>query len=517
MRRLSAGTWLALVFALIAVGLLAWLGMDLLGGPARVSYLVTVATPPEQMVTVEARLEHLPRRITTLRLGMNTRYAFVMPDSALLAGPPELTAADGRQLTLRQVGPFEWLAALGSTRDLALRYRVPLTQRALPGVAGRDEYEQPFMLAGTDGQPGYGMLSTGAVFIAPLNAGEPELRVSFAPPAGWALHVPWPEAEPGVYAPAGVADLREDLVALGAWSVREVERGGCRVEIAVAPGQERLERLVTPFVARIVEAELGLFGMTPQPRYLFLFHPGRADFFAGSPKSNSMTLQLSADPERPFKLADLSRLVAHEFHHTWVHARYAPPDVLRFFNEGFTDYYAFLVSARLGLIDWERFGEELAERMDRLAANPLVGQMSLAEAGGPIFFESELAGDLVYHGGTLLAALLDRHLRAAGDSLGLDGFMRGFNNDPRWGWEHAPGLSDFVAAVASAAGEDYAAALRARVTEPWSLDPVTAFAEEGVTVTRQPAPGGERYWLDPAPWQMDAAEVEHGDAVADSL
>ena len=109
MRRLSAGTWLALVFALIAVGLLAWLGMDLLGGPARVSYLVTVATPPEQMVTVEARLEHLPRRITTLRLGMNTRYAFVMPDSALLAGPPELTAADGRQLTLRQVGPFRRL------------------------------------------------------------------------------------------------------------------------------------------------------------------------------------------------------------------------------------------------------------------------------------------------------------------------------------------------------------------------------------------------------------------------
>jgi predicted metalloprotease with PDZ domain len=232
-----------------------------------------------------------------------------------------------------------------------------------------------------------------------------------------------------------------------------------------------------------------------------------------------MTLQLSADPERPFKLADLSRLVAHEFHHTWVHARYAPPDALRFFNEGFTDYYAFLVSARLGIIGWDRFGTELAERIDRLAANPLAGQMSLVEAGGPIFFESEEAGDLVYHGGTVLAALLDRHLRAAGDSLGLDGFMRGFNNDPRWGWEHAPGLSDLVAAVASAAGDAYADTLRTRVTTPWSLDPVAAFAAEGVGVTRQGAPGAECFRLDASPWQDDAvpAEEEHVRAAVDSL
>ncbi len=480
-----------LVYALLISILFLCASCDLGREPLRVIYRVQVVAGDDPRVEVEAELTGLPVGIGSLRLGMNPRYAFVMPERALLTGEPRLSDLAGNPIPLRSDGPFDWTATPGPARDLILRYTVPLEHHALPGVAGRDEYEQPFLGAR------HGMLATGAIFIAPLNAGRPRLGVVFDAPAGWPVHCPWEEVEAGLFAPASVAALREDLVALGEWAIIETERGGCRVQIAVAPGQPRVEQVAAPFVAQIVEAELALFDMRPRARYLFLFHPGRPNFFAGSPKTGSMTLQLSSDPRHPFSLADLSRLVAHEFHHTWVHGLYVPPDELRFFNEGFTDYYAHLVSARLGIINRRVFAGDLAERMERLARNPRFGELSLAEAGGPVFFEDGDANDLVYHGGLLLAALLDLEIRRRHSDRDLDSFMRDFNNDPRWGWDLAPRLEDFLAAVRRDTDGEFAARCETWIREPWSLDAVTAFAAAGVVVERR----GGTFTLDSRSWQ----------------
>jgi predicted metalloprotease with PDZ domain len=485
----------ALLIAIICLGTACGLRPD----PPRVIYHVHVIEGDAPRVEVTVEMSGLPSRIGPLRLGMNSRYAFIMPEAALLTGEPRLSGAAGGSITLRPDGPFDWRADLDGARDLLLRYTVPLEHRDLPGVAGRDEYEQPFLAAK------HGMLATGAIFIAPLNIGDFELGVRFETPTGWPILCPWEEIEPGLFSPESVAALREDLVAIGDWTLIETERGGCRVQIAVAPGQPRVEQVAAPFVAQIVEAELALFDMRPRARYLFLFHPGRPNFFAGSPKTGSMTLQLSADPRHPFSLADLSRLVAHEFHHTWVHGLYVPPDELRFFNEGFTDYYAHLVSARLGVIGWPLFAGDLAERMERLARNPLAGELSLADAGGPAFFEDRNANDLVYHGGLLLAALLDLEIRRRAPDHDLDRFMRDFNNDPRWGWERAPALTDLLAAVSRDTDAEFAARFEAWIRNPWQFDPVTAFGESGVSVERrQGAGGGIGFRLSGEAWREPA-------------
>ncbi len=482
----------AIIGALLISLLLVCASCDLRPVPARVSYHVRVIAGDAPSVEVEAEMSGLPAGMRTMRLGMNSRYAFIMPEAALLTGEPSLSDGAGNAIAMRADGPFDWKAEIDGARDLRLRYSLPLTHHGLPGVAGRDEYEHPFLTAN------HGMLATGAVFIAPLNAGRLELSVRFEAPTGWPVLCPWEEIEPGLFSPEDVAAMREDLVALGAWTLIETERGGCRVQIAVAPGQPRVEQVAAPFVAQIVETELALFGMRPHARYLFLFHAGRPNFFAGSPKTGSMTLQLSADPQRPFSLADLSRLVAHEFHHTWVHGLYVPPDELRFFNEGFTDYYAHLVSARLGVINRRAFAGDLAERMAWLARNPLSGELSLAEAGGPVFFEDKDANDLVYHGGLLLASLLDLEIRRRHPDRDLDRFMRDFNNDPRWGWDLAPRLEDFLAAVSRDTDAQFAARCETWIREPWSLDPVTAFAAAGVVVERN----GNAFTVDSQSWQM---------------
>jgi predicted metalloprotease with PDZ domain len=208
---------------------------------------------------------------------------------------------------------------------------------------------------------------------------------------------------------------------------------------------------------------------------------------AGSPKTNSMTL--SVEP-RLVPVVDryLPHLIAHEFFHTWT-AAVETPDELRWVGEGFTDYYAWLVSARLGLGTWEEFAATLGEEMRKCAANPRRGEMSLVEAGGEVFFSDRNAYDLVYDGGLLIAAWLDRAIRAQKRGKTLDDLMRAFNNDPRWtGASAAPVLRDFVAVAERFTDGTTAAALERLVTQPYGFDPVDAFGQLGVTIRNEVTP-----------------------------
>ena len=97
---------------------------------------------------------------------------------------------------------------------------------------------------------------------------------------------------------------------------------------------------------------------------------------AGSPKTCSMTLNV--EPRLALAAGKhLSHLIAHEFFHTWGAGRVALPDEMRWITEGFTDYYAYLVSARLGLNTWEEFAETLGEKMRATDTNPIGGRLSL--------------------------------------------------------------------------------------------------------------------------------------------
>ena len=93
--------------------------------------------------------------------------------------------------------------------------------------------------------------------------------------------------------------------------------------------------------------------------------------------------------------------------------------------------------------------------MANCESNPLNGQCSLTDAGGPRFFSDSNARDLVYQGGLLAAAALDARLRASDTGKTLDDLMRTFNNDPRWSLRGpAPTLDDFLGCVATFVSPD---------------------------------------------------------------
>lgn len=454
----------------------------------RAEYRVRLLDPALRAVHVELRLAGLDPRVDGVALTLPEGYSFVRLEAPLLAAAPTARAADGSPLSVETEAPYRWRLATGGATEAVVEWTGALTAHDRPDVAERDGYGHPYVTAD------HALLVTGALLLAPDPGpgAEPEFRVRFEGPAGWPVLCPWREVEPGAFDPGSRQALQDDLVAVGAWSRSTIQLDGMRIEVGIAPGQPALQALAVPVIERVCAAELRLFGLVPREKYLFLFvapKPVRGFSFAGSPKTGAMVLQVCGDLENPTAVEMITHLVAHEFHHLWAVSRLDFGDDLRFVGEGFTDWYAHTVPARVGLMTWEKLGEELGEKLD--AWNQLAPALdtSLVQAGGARFFEGGTHYEATYAGGLLVAALLDLELRHAGRADGLDAWLRELVNDPRWGPSGSgPGVADFLGHVERALGP----AVRERVSRwigtPHGFDPEAELGRLGVAVTRQPMP-----------------------------
>ena len=396
-------------------------------------YVVRIEDPTTNSVEVELTLTGLNPAADTVVLALPRRFAFVELPEPLLEGEPEVRGEGGEPLAVERLDPFAWSVETTGAERLHARVTIPLRHRELPAVLDRDAYEFPY-LAGD-----HGMLVAGTMFLSPR---VPRVtgRVRFELPDGWGVHAPWPRLADGSYEPPERDCLHADLIAIGAWEARAIDAGGCLIDVVVAPGQPGLLDAVGPLIERIVRAEIELFGRQPFEKYLFLF--GRPDpplspterglSLGGSPKSGSMTLMLRGPLQGAAQGPHLGHLIAHEFHHTWVHPGLQTPDELRFVNEGFTEYYAWVVLAREGLLDARGLAGAVEEKLRSYYANAVREELSLLDAGGPRFFEERGAYSLVYDGGFLFAALLDRMIRNSNEEASLDELMRAFRNDVRF-------------------------------------------------------------------------------------
>ncbi len=468
--------------------LLGYVVLGLLPGPlppaatlpqhVRATYHVSIDDPADETVTVRLELDgltNLDPPLERLTLSLPAGFAFARLPEPLLEGL--FAEAVGKDIPVRSPRPFHFELEPGEHDSILLGYDVPLVHRGLDEVRGRDEYEYPYLMAG------HGFLVTATLFPTPDGIDVERWSVVFDLPAGWDVLAPWPRRDDGSFDPGSPAATSNDLVAIGPWDTATIELGDFRAEVAVAPGQGALKQAVVGPITEIVAYQLELFGLPPEGRYLFLF--GRPDTpgMAGSPKTNSMTLSVGSDVRHA--AGDfIPHLIAHEFFHTWGARVGALDDDLRWLQEGITEYYANLVLARLGITDLSTFNQSFVQRLASVEANPAVARLSLAEAGGPAFFEGGEAYSLVYDGGFLVGAWLDRMLRRAQPATSLDQLMRRFLNetpDDRRPLKLAT-LSELVAELA---GPDCASGLAAVVEEPLgSVSFVEWFATAGLDVRR---------------------------------
>jgi len=429
---------------------------------AEADYSIELSAGAGHAVPVELELR-FPAAPEVLRLGFTPRYAFVSPHAPLLRAAPVFSGPAGRLEGVRAVDPFTW-ELRRPPRRLIVRYEVLLDHRELPGVAGRDEYEQPYLEAD------HGLLSTAVLLLLPQL--EPmRCRVRLALPPGWQQRSSWPAEGPWLVAPSALA-ARNDLLPVGAWEEDRFEAGGFRGAVLYAPGQRARLAAHAGVLEEVSACLIDWMGEPPAPAFAFLFPRTEGRGAGGSPKATAMTLFLG-DEVLPHGREFLAHLGAHEFFHLWGRKDLPSPPELRWFEEGVTDWMAYQACQAAGGITAEM--DQVALERARATVAAVAGEgLSLAEAGGPAFFEGGAAYSLCYSGGMLVGAWMDRTLADAGVG-GLVSFLRAWKGaGGRATRARAPSLEELVAAFGDRAGAEQAAALRRLAVEPFGTEQADA-------------------------------------------
>lgn len=182
--------------------------------------------------------------------------------------------------------------------------------------------------------------------------------------------------------------------------------------------------------ARIVEAGARLFGGLPYDRYVFILHATEGGG-GGLEHWNSTSLmfpRLDFEPRENYRRC--LNLIAHEFFHTW-NVKRIMPEAFRSYDytrevytdllwvmEGFTDYYALLLTGRAGLLTGEEVRETLGRWFEGYSQKPGRRVQSLSESSFDAWIklyqpnEHSVNSTMSYYEkGKIVGLLLDMEIR----------------------------------------------------------------------------------------------------------
>ncbi len=120
-------------------------------------------------------------------------------------------------------------------------------------------------------------------------------------------------------------------------------------------------------------------------------------------------MMLQDVPKKAGKASTFSweHIITHELGHLWLGQSICAKDQEFWFHEGVTDYLAYLLQARTGLIGEGELPAVFARKFDEYKA--VAGKISLREAGK----NKGKNYDLIYSGGLITALALDVEIRKA--------------------------------------------------------------------------------------------------------
>lgn len=225
---------------------------------------------------------------------------------------------------------------------------------------------------------------------------------------------------------------------------------------------------------RIIRLERDFFADRGDPRFVItlVLEPGKSPrtSMGGTGLTSSFALFLS--PGYTLKpgsddRARIAGLLAHEHFHHWnggvVQLR-DPEGHGYWFSEGFTDFFTRRLLVRSGLWSVAEWINAWNECFAAFAANPL--REAPAARIAAEFWSSPAASQLPYQRGAIVAALLDRELRAQDGSDGaatLDDFVRDVVARARAG--EPLDTAELLELIADATSAEFAETLRAIVVD----------------------------------------------------
>ena len=349
--------------------------------------------PTEGVARMRATIESIPVGTSNVTLSFARQPAFV-------AVPPRFTEplrarANGQGLAApKRLDPYTFRVATGEAPTLELTWSIALDQRRRPEVlAGNNGYEHSFV------EPGLGLLFMAELIPTP----DIKLEEAFVELQG--------EDEVSLITHTGSAsfELADRVLLLGdEWTKISTSAGGERTTFALSSDNLWLRPIVEERLLPIVQAESEIFGWRPQDPFLFVFGPSAGlPGYGGTSKAGAMTLFVSESLAPSVAASSISHRVAHEYLHLWTRDDVVMNDDLRFVDEGYTDYYAYIVPWRLGQISDATLHKTLESRMTAGADALASYGRSLVAAGGEDFFDERSAYNACYAAGLTLALWTD--------------------------------------------------------------------------------------------------------------
>lgn len=404
----------------------------------------------------------------------------------------------GRERAVQQLDKTTWQVATSGRAALSVSYEVYA-------------FDTSVRTAFLDDRRGFFNATSLCLRVHGQEARDHQLQITGLP-AGWDVATAMPALAGArhVFVSAGYDELVDHPVELGRFWRGRFEAGGVPHEFVVAgawPGFDG-ERLLAD-TRRICAAQIAFWhgrGKPPFGRYVFLLNAVEEGYGGLEHRASTALLCNRRDLPRTGQAAmgegylTLLGLISHEYFHTWNVKRLKPREFLQFdysrenytellwFFEGFTSYYDDLMLRRAGLIDSARYLKLIARTVNGVGATPGQQVQSVAEASFDAWVKyyrpdenTPNATVSYYTKGSLVALLLDLHLRRAGHSL--DALMRRLWKVALRDGVTEPLLLDEVAAMG---GPAMAEALRGWVHDRRALPLDEAFASAGVHIGHEP-------------------------------
>jgi len=252
---------------------------------------------------------------------------------------------------------------------------------------------------------------------------------------GWKTVTSLGDVQAGKTVRIAPAQFRHSLFMAGHIRIYDRDIKGRKLRVAVfGDDWDFADDELVELVQRIVTVERDLFDDHSDPYYLVTLIPtGRRDphsrSLGGTALDNCFALFVQPGPTLEAGSDDaaaLARLLAHEYFHRWNGERLRmadPEELVYWFSEGFTDYYAARLLLKAKIIDDKRWVDWLNEtltaywtsRARMLPNEAIVGQ----------FWGQSDIQKLPYRRGEIVAALTDWEIRhRSGSERSLDHLLR---------------------------------------------------------------------------------------------
>ncbi len=236
-------------------------------------------------------------------------------------------------------------------------------------------------------------------------------------PDDWKVTVAWQEisGEKNAFRAANAEELIWIGMLAGKHHERKTKVGNLEVIMAVGQDLRQSSSMFDRAVKAIIPAYIKTYGGepvfegSPIKKFIIIANIDKDYVGGGAVFVRTISMMLKDVPQKTKEASTFSwnHIIVHELGHLWNGQSIREENQESWFVEGVTEYLAYLLEARVGLINKAELLKVFAKKFDEY--KPVAGKTSLSKAGN----NKGKNYDLIYSGGLITALALDIELRKA--------------------------------------------------------------------------------------------------------